>query len=85
MPSDRTKGSRYEVKHRKFYLNMRKSVFEDERALGWAAWRDCGVSFSGGVKSHVGTMLGNVLWGPSLSKMVGLVDNQRSLPTSTIL
>lgn len=77
-----TKGNRYEVKHRKFHLNMRKSFFEDDRALEEAAWRDCGVSFSGGIKSHLDTMLGNVLWGPSLSRMVGLDHNQRSLNRS---
>jgi len=33
VPSDRTTGNGHKLKHRKFQLNMRKNIFEGDRAL----------------------------------------------------
>jgi len=50
--SNRTRGCRHKLKHRKFQLNMRKN--EGDRPLEQAAQGGCGVSFSGDIQDPPG-------------------------------
>lgn len=47
MTNNHIRDNRNTVKHRKFYLNMRKNLFEGNRALEQDAWRGCGIFSSG--------------------------------------
>lgn len=51
MLSDRTRGSGHKLKHRNFYLMMKRMIFESGGALEQAAQKGCGISFSGDTKS----------------------------------
>ena len=52
MRSNRTRSNGHKPQHRNFHLSTRKNFFTvrmTERALGQAAWRGCGLSFSGDI------------------------------------
>lgn len=49
--SKKTRVSGHKIEHGKFHLNMRKNIFEDDKALEQAAWGACGVYFSGDIQN----------------------------------
>jgi len=88
VPSDRTRGNRHKLKHRKFRLNTRKNFFTLRVMEHWNRLpRDAVDSPSLEIFK---TRLDKVLCKPALGDPVsarggGLDDPQRSLPTPTIL
>jgi len=55
--SDRTRGNRQKLEHRKFHLSMIKDFFtEDDRALEQTAQKDYEVSFSGDIQDTSGCL-----------------------------
>jgi len=55
VPSNKTRGNRHKLKHRKFHLNRRKNFFTLRvTALEQAAQGGCGVSFSGDIQDPPG-------------------------------
>ncbi|KAK4830389.1 hypothetical protein QYF61_010900, partial [Mycteria americana] len=80
--SDRTRGKRHRLKHRRFCLAIRRNCFycEDGQALTQAAMRGCGVSMLGAVENLTAHSPEQpVLVDPVLSG-VGLDNLQRPLP-----
>lgn len=54
MTNNCTRDNRNTLKHRKFYLNMTKNLFEGNRALEKGAWRGCGIFSSGNAQNLPG-------------------------------
>jgi len=54
VPRGRTKTHGHKLEYRKFQRNIKKNLFESDRALEQAAQRDFGASFSGGILNPPG-------------------------------
>jgi len=86
VPSDRTRGNRHKLKHRKLQLNTRKNFFPLRVTEPWPRLpRDVVESPLEIFKTHLDTVLCSLLWVTLLGQGVGLGDPQRALPTPTIV
>ena len=88
VPSNRTRGNRHKLKHRKFHLNTRKNncftlrVTKHWNRLPRGAVESPTLEI---FKPRLDKVLCSLLWVTLLRQGVGLGDPQRSLPTPTIL
>jgi len=87
VPSNRTRGNRHKLKHRKFRLSMRKNFFPLSVTEHWNRLpREVVESPSLEIfKTRLGAVLCSLLLVTLLWQGVGLDDPQRSLPTPKVL
>jgi len=87
MPSNRTRGNRHKLKHRKFHLTMRKNFFTLRVTEHWPRLpREVVESPSLEIfQTRLDAVLCSLLWVTLLQQGVGLGDPQRALPTPTML